>query len=111
MDGLPAIDSALLPADVRAASPADRQRYTAALQFEQLLLQRMLAGSGAFGGSGSGSDDDSGSDDGGDDTSPAGDATSAHYAQMLPGLLAESVTQAGGLGLARSIYDGMRERQ
>jgi len=110
MDGLPAIDSALLPADVRAASPADRQRYTAALQFEQLLLQRMLAGSGAFGEPGQGSDDDSGSD-GDDDTSPAGDATSAHYAQMLPGLLAESVTQAGGLGLARSIYDGMRERQ
>lgn len=107
MDGLPAIDSALLPADVRAASPADRQRYTAALQFEQMLLQRMLAGSGAFAG---GSGVDAATDDGGDDGATAGDAASAHYAQMLPGLLADSVTQAGGLGLARSLYDGMRER-
>lgn len=104
MDGLPAIDSALLPADVRAASPGDRQSYAAALQFEQLLLQRMLTESGAFAG-----DDDSAPAGGEDEVAATGDATSAHYAQMLPGLLAESVMQGGGLGLARSIYDGLRQ--
>lgn len=105
MDGIPVIDSSLLPADVRAASATDRRRYAAALQFEQMLLQRMLAESGTLAGG-----DDETADAGDGDDAASTDATAAHYAQMLPELLARSVTEAGGLGLARSIYDGLRER-
>jgi Rod binding domain-containing protein len=94
INGLPAVDQATLPADVRNGSKADRDRYVAALGFERMLvaqLTQQLA----------------------DTTKPSGDesgsaATSA-YRQMLPGALADAVTAGGGLGLARQIADSLEE--
>jgi Rod binding domain-containing protein len=93
-DALPPIDSSLLPADVRSAGPEARELYTAALGFEQLLLEQLAAGLGesAFG-------------DGEDEPGLGG--ASAMYRQLLPGALAEGLAASGGIGLARGLYDSL----
>ena len=83
--GLPPIDPAALPADIRTAAPARRDAYVAALGFEHLLVQQLtkeLAGS-------------------------ASDALagSSPYASLLPQAMADGVMAAGGLGLARELTD------
>lgn len=83
--GIPPVDQALLPADIRSAPPARRNAYEAGLGFERLLVGQLatsLAGSAqdAFGGD-----------------SP--------YASMLPDALADGVMDGGGLGLARQLAD------
>ncbi|UGS33692.1 hypothetical protein [Capillimicrobium parvum] len=82
MSPVPAIDQAALPADVRSAAPQTRARYQAALSFERQLttvLAKQLS-------------------------STAGEALgSGAYAQLLPEALADAVTAAGGLGLARGL--------
>lgn len=85
--GLPPIDRALLPLQVHDAPPAQRDAYTAALGFEQLLVQQ-LAGSLA----------DSAKDAFGGD-SP--------YASLLPDALARGVMAGGGLGLAPQLADAI----
>lgn len=81
--GLPPIDAALLPDDVR--TPAQRQAYGAALGFERMLVEQLASSLQQTTG-----------EEGGD------------YAQLLPGALADSVEQSGGLGLARTIYEEIR---
>jgi Rod binding domain-containing protein len=91
MRALP-IDSALLPADVRADGPRARELYTAALGFERMLareLGRSLAS--AFEG-------EEGSGGGGE-----------MYRQMLPDALADGLAAGGGLGLAPALYRSLRE--
>ncbi len=84
MATLPPLDRASLPADVRAAGPEAQQRYAAGLLFERQLTgelaKQLLRTTG--GGLGAGP-----------------------YAQLLPDALADSLTQAGGLGLARTVAD------
>jgi Rod binding domain-containing protein len=107
MSGLPPIDSAFLPADVRKAGPKAEQAYQSALSFESVLTEQLtqsltstLTGSAA----GDGSDDDGT----GDDTdSSSTDAATQLTAQMLPDALSQSLTAAGGLGLARQLYDAL----
>ena len=97
MTSLPPIDQSLLPADIRAASPADRKQYSAALGFERTLINELTK---AMAETAKPSDDDS----------QQQDAATSLYMDMLPDQLADSVIQAGGLGLARTLYDGMQER-
>ena len=93
MSGMPAIDRSLLPADVRTGTKADRDTYVAALGFERQLvaqLAKQLA-----------------------DTTKSGEdeqtsAATSTYKAMLPDALADAVFQAGGLGVARGIYDNMK---
>jgi len=85
--GLPPVDRALLPADVRDAPPARQDAYRAALGFEQLLVQQLtssVAGSAkdALGGDGP-------------------------YASLLPDALADAVMGGGGLGLAPQLADAL----
>ncbi|MEZ5120066.1 MAG: hypothetical protein R2736_00555 [Solirubrobacterales bacterium] len=71
-----------LPADVRAAGSEARARYAAALSFERQLTAQLAKQL----------------------TATAGDALgSGPYAQLLPEALADSITAAGGLGLARGL--------
>jgi Rod binding domain-containing protein len=49
----------------------------------------------------------------GEDSSDSGDqgstdAASSMYMQMLPDQLADAVTQSGGIGLARSLYNATK---
>lgn len=100
--GLPPIDRAQLPADVRAATPARQQAYEAGLGFEQMLVQQ-LSQSLVESANGSSSDD------------PGSDATASTgalgggspYASLLPDALTSGVMGAGGLGLARQLMDAI----
>lgn len=85
--GLPPIDAAQLPADIRDAPPARRDAYSAALGFEQLLVQQLTTQMAESARSAMGGD------------SP--------YASMLPQTLADGVMDAGGLGLARQMTDAI----
>jgi Rod binding domain-containing protein len=99
---LPPIDNSLLPADVRTGSTADQQRYKTALSFEREFVQQLTQQL---------ADTTKPDTSGGDDDS-AGDGSSAateSYQQMLPGVLADSVMSAGGLGLARTIAQSMKD--
>jgi Rod binding domain-containing protein len=92
---LPPIDSSVLPADVRKGTEAEQSQYKTALAFERELvgqLTQQLA--------------DTATSSEGDEGSSGATKT---YQQMLPGVLADSVMQAGGLGLARTIAQSMKE--
>jgi Rod binding domain-containing protein len=90
------IDTSLLPPDVRKAGPAAERLYAGALAFEQQLTQQLTQSLADSADSSSSGDDDS------------GDATASMYKQMLPDAMSQGVTDAGGLGLARVIYDQLR---
>jgi hypothetical protein len=85
--GLPPIDPATLPADIRSAAPARRDAYTGALGFEQMLVQQLTTSIA-------------------DSTRDAlgGDSP---YAGLLPQAMADGIMGAGGLGLARQLTDSI----
>jgi Rod binding domain-containing protein len=94
---LPPIDQALLPADIRKGSAEDKQAYTAALGFERMLLGELTKQMAETAKPAEGDDDNK-------------DAASSMYMQMLPDQLADAVTQNGGTGLARSLYNATRAK-
>jgi Rod binding domain-containing protein len=89
-----------IPADVRAAGKDAETTYRAALGFERQLLEQLTKSMAKDMNAGAG-DDESGEEGG------ASAATSA-YNDMLPGTLADAVTNAGGLGLAHDLFLSMR---
>jgi Rod binding domain-containing protein len=94
MTSLPPIDQSMLPADIRRGSDDDRQRYAVALGFERTLvneLAKTMAETAKPDGEGE-----------------SKDAATSMYLDMLPERLADSVTQNGGLGLARNLYESMK---
>jgi Rod binding domain-containing protein len=92
-----------MPADVRKAGKDDEETYRAALGFEQQMIQE-LTKTMSKDLSGANADDGSGEDSG-------GDAATSAYNDMLPGTLADSITSAGGLGLAHDLWLSMRSAQ
>ena len=110
MSGLDALSSAnaMIPADVRKAGKDAEQTYRVALGFERTLLEQLTKSMAKdmVGMDSSDSDSDSGD---GENSGPSA-ATSA-YTDMLPGTLADSVTSAGGLGLAHDLWLSMRSAQ
>jgi len=98
-----------IPTDVRQAGKEGEQLYRVALGFERTLVEQLTKSmSKDMVGMDSGSGDDAGDGDG--EHSGASAATSA-YTDMLPGQLADSVTSAGGLGLAHDLWLSMRSAQ
>jgi hypothetical protein len=94
MEPSPLTLPAQLPANVRADGPRGRTLYSAALGFEEMLV-RTLTESLAR------------SSETGDDES--GDAAAVAARAQLPDALAGAITAAGGLGLAATLYDSLRE--
>jgi len=93
--GITGIDPSLLPADVRKGTSADRKAYGAALDFEKALvteLTKVMADTAKPA----------------DDEQPQDAAASMYQAQM-PEQLADSLMQGGGIGLARTLYQSMKE--
>lgn len=84
------IDLAALPANIRAASKERQQEFRQALAFERVLIGQMTEGMMKTGGLG--------------DNAPA--AVKAMKDQ-LPGLLADALSSAGGLGLAQQMDAAM----
>src|SRR4051795_2860155 len=99
MAGIDNIQSSGAVTPVAATAPArDSKLWDAARQFEQVLTEQLAKQLQA---TAQPSDDDaSGDDDGGNSTTGGQDAVSSMYTQMLPGALAQSVSDGGGLGLA-----------
>jgi len=98
---------AAIPSDVRKTGKDSEQLYRVALGFERTLLEQLTKSmSKDMVGMDSGSGDDAGDGEG----SGASAATSA-YTDMLPGQLADSVTNAGGVGLAHDLWLSMRSAQ
>jgi Rod binding domain-containing protein len=101
---LPIVDQAALPAEVRNGTEKQKQAYTAALGFEQMLVQQLtksLAKDAMGGGTG-----DDGSGDGTDDSTSA-DSGASMYTDMISSSLATGIAQQGGLGLANSLYKSL----
>jgi Rod binding domain-containing protein len=88
-----------LPADVRNGSKTDQDNYKAGLQFERQLVEQLTQTMADTTKAASGGDD---SDDSGSD------AATNSYKQMLPGVMADAVMGAGGLGLARTIAQSLK---
>jgi Rod binding domain-containing protein len=84
---LPPIETSLIPAGVRNAGPQAVKLYGVALQFEGLLTSQITQQMFDAG-------------QGGDD----GESSGGPYQSMLPGALSDSITGAGGLGLADQLY-------
>lgn len=81
------VDRLTLPADVRSATPESQAVFKAALEFEQVLVTQLaeaMVPEGEEGGA------------------------SASLAQQLPSALAQGITDAGGVGLARTIWEASR---
>jgi len=95
-NGLPPIQSALLPEDVRKAGPNAQRVYQTALAFESVLIQQLTESLGTTLAGGTGASDD--------DTA---DAASALTTQMIPDALTQSLTGSGGIGLARQLYEAL----
>jgi hypothetical protein len=98
---LPPIDASLLPADVRNGSKADQDDYKTGLAFERQLVEQLTQ---IMADTTKAQDAGSQDADGGDGSSAATDS----YKQMLPGVMADSIMSAGGLGLARTIADNLK---
>lgn len=102
------VDQALLPDSIRNGTPEQKQAYTSALGFEQMLVDQLsqaLASSASPDGSSSDSGDGSGSDSDSSSGSllSGSDPASSTYAQLLPTALTSSVMSAGGLGIAQQL--------
>jgi Rod binding domain-containing protein len=93
-DALPIIDRSLMPADIREAGPQRRKEYSAALGFERMLIQQLTQ---------------SLADSARSASEEEGDAASQTYRAMLPDTLADAITAAGGLGLARDLMPPANE--
>jgi Rod binding domain-containing protein len=103
--GIAPIDAAQLPADVRKAGPKAERLYETALAFEQTLLQQLTGELSASTG-GLGSSD--GGDGDGSDGSDGSDASTSMLSQFLPQAFAQGITSAGGIGIARELYDALK---
>ena len=82
ISGLPVVNEATMPADVRNGTAADKKAYKTALGFEQMLVDQMVQ-------------------------SMAGDSgplAEGDYAQTLQTSLSSAIEGAGGLGLAQQLY-------
>jgi Rod binding domain-containing protein len=99
---LPPVDQAMVPAEVRNGTKQDKKAYQAALGFERMLLGELTKAMAETAKPIDGGDDDS--------SSQSKDAAASIYMEMLPDQLADAVTANGGLGLARSFYDSIKER-
>ena len=79
---LPPVDQSTLPADIRSASAEVRQRYQAGLAFEHQLVSQLAQELSKTAGD---------------------DLQDSPYASLMPDALADAITGAGGLGLARDL--------
>jgi Rod binding domain-containing protein len=102
MSGVAPIDQSLLPADVRNGSASDRKTYSAALGFERALLGELTKVMSETAKPVDGGDEPDGES--------SQDSSTSMYMDMLPDQLADGLQQNGGLGLARTFYDSMKER-
>lgn len=104
------VDQALLPASVRNGTAAQKNAYTTALGFEQMLVDQLsqeLASTTQSDGSSDTGDDPSSSGDSSSSLLGGSDAATNTYAQLLPTALSQGVMAAGGLGVAQQLASSL----
>ena len=84
--GLPSVPATALPAAVRDGSQADRDAYTAALGFEQILLGQLVG-----------------------EMLPEGSLSDGPYAAHAQEAFATGLIADGGIGLAAQLYPSLRK--
>ena len=84
--GLPSVPSSALPTEVRNGTKADRQAYTAALGFEQILLGQLVG-----------------------EMMPEGALSDGPYAAHAQEAFATGLIADGGIGLAAQLYPSLRK--
>ena len=86
ISGLPQVPSSALPTEVRNGTKADREAYTAALGFEQILVGQLLG-----------------------EMLPEGSLTEGPYAAHAQEAFATGLIADGGIGLAAQLYPALRK--
>jgi hypothetical protein len=86
ISGLPQVPSSALPTEVRTGSKTDREAYTAALGFEQILLGQLVG-----------------------EMLPDGALTDGPYAAHAQEAFATGLIADGGIGLAAQLYPALRK--
>jgi hypothetical protein len=100
--GIPSLNVADIPANIRNGNKQAQQAYTEGLAFEQVLVNQLTTqlansiGSGSPAPTGDSGDGSSGSGSGG----LLGGSSSSAYSSMIPSALTSSIMDGGGLGLA-----------
>jgi hypothetical protein len=84
--GLPSVPSSALPTEVRTGSKSDREAYTAALGFEQMLLSQLVT-----------------------EMMPEGALSEGPYADHAKEAFATGLIADGGIGLAAQLYPALRK--
>ena len=101
--GIPNLNVASVPANIRGGGSKAMQAYSEGLAFEDMLVNELTQqlSKSMFGGSGSGGTATSGGSDGGDGSSGSSMLGGASaYASMIPQALTSSIMSGGGLGMA-----------
>ena len=88
LSGLPQVSEAAPPAAVRNGSANDKEAYKAALGFEQVLLGQLVKSMAAD-----------------------GPLSEGPYAAPVQDALSGGLINNGGLGLAKDLYQALKERQ
>ena len=88
LSGLPQVAESALPAAVRNGSAKDKEAYKAALGFEQVLLGQLVKSMASD-----------------------GPLSEGPYAAPVRDALSGGLINNGGLGLAKDLYQALKERQ
>ena len=86
ISGLPSVPTSALPATVREGTKADRDAYSAALGFEQLLLGQLVG-----------------------EMLPEGTMTEGPHAAAMQEAFTGGLIADGGIGLAAQLYPSLRK--
>jgi hypothetical protein len=86
IEGLPQVPTSALPASVRDGSKSDREAYTAALGFEQILLGQLVG-----------------------EMLPKGEMTEGPRAAAMQDAFTSGLIANGGIGLASQLYPSLRK--
>jgi Rod binding domain-containing protein len=103
--GIPGLNVADIPANVRNGNNTAKQAYTEGLAFENVLVNELSQqlSSTMYGGSGTDAalpGDGSAGSDGGDSSSSGLLSGAGAYASMIPQALTSSIMSGGGMGIA-----------
>lgn len=100
--GIPNLNAATVPANVRNGDSGAMKAYSEGLAFESMLVNELSQqmSKTMFGGSGSSGDAASGGSAGASSSSMLGGASA--YQSMIPQALTSSIMDDGGLGMAES---------
>ena len=98
--GIPALNVADIPANIRNGNKQAQQAYTEGLAFEQVLVNQLTTQMANTMSSSSQDTADGSSDSSSDSSGLLGGSSSSAYSSLIPSTLTSSIMDGGGLGLA-----------